>query len=199
MKSDQHAVGILYTWMSPNHGEGRRFLGDFLSQLPPAAANTVESKTLTQHYQDVPKLTLPYGGQRTFYVTEMSNTIVDMVTEALKDMPPGLSLGWTMATHANGPNAPPNCFGAGSHTLLSFTDMVPDEHLLGPATRWNNALYDKMRGSGDPAILEGSYPPLTRPGDRTAEQLFGDKWARAAELKAKYDPDNVFRFAVPRM
>ena len=87
--------------------------------------------------------------------------------------------------------------GPDSHILLNFTDMVSEAHALPAAKEWNDKVYERLRNSGDAAILDGSYPALTRPDDRSAEQLYGDKWPRVRVLKQKYDPFNVFKHTAP--
>lgn len=60
----------------------------------------------------------------------------------------------------------------------------------------SNSLGPELRG--DFAATSG-YDGLTvyvnyAAGDETLEQIYGDKLPRLASLKAKYDPDNVFKF-----
>lgn len=199
LKLQQRMLAIMFTWSDPDHGKAQSYLQDFLNVLPPVMANTIQTKTLTKHFEDVPLHCLPWGGQRSLYLSHMSAPVVDILMDALSRMPDEPNMGWSMTLQADPPGAPPNCFGVGTHIMLSFSDMVPEERLLAPAREWNNALFEKLIDSGDPALMGGSYPPLTRPGDKTPEELFGKKWARAKALKEKYDPQNVFKYAVPKM
>ncbi|KAL5889148.1 hypothetical protein ACKVWC_004392 [Pyricularia oryzae] len=43
------------------------------------------------------------------------------------------------------------------------------------------------------------FPGTTPPGVKTAAQVFGDKWPRARELKRRFDPENVFCHAIPKI
>ncbi|CAI6100913.1 unnamed protein product [Clonostachys chloroleuca] len=194
----RRTFSIVFSWGGSDVEEGSKYLETFTAALPPVKMNTVQQKSLLGHYESLQIPCLPYGGQRSIYIKELSSGIFDTLMEALKIKPEFANIGWSMKTVIDHEAIVPNCFGAGSHILLSFTDMVPEEKYLAEARKWNDWLYDKIRSSGDPAVMEGSYPALTRPDDRTAEQLFGDKWPRAKELKAKFDPNNVFKHAFPK-
>lgn len=191
-------IAVFFNWEDADLEKGKKYLEDFLAVMPPLKMSTVGHKTLTEHFEGLPVHLPRWGGQRSLYVKEMSPGIVDIVLEAMEGMPNDVNIAWTMPTKFD-ETSPPNCFGGDSAINLSFTDMAHEEKDYAPAKEWADALYGKLRASGDAALLEGSYPPLTPTADRTAAQMFGDKWARAKELKNKYDPDNVFKFAVPRM
>lgn len=190
---------IFFTWSDPDLEKGQQFVESFVAALPPVMMNTVKEKTLFTHYAEMPNMCLPWGGQRSLTIKELSTNIFDILMEAMDVMPPGVNITWTDVIEANEVTGPKNCHGSGRHILLSFSDMVAEENQLAPARAWNNALYNKLRASGDDAILEPSYPALTRPEDKTPQQLFGKKWSRVTELKEKHDPNNVFKYAVPRM
>ena len=199
LKMQSRIFAIFFTWSDPDLEKGQKYLDSFIATLPPVKMSTVKAKTPTEHQQDVPLKCLPWGAQRSLYVKRMSPAMIDTLIEALETMPADVNLGWSAMVNVDHASTPKNCFGAGRHILLSFSDMVPDETLLASARAWTDTLYGKFCALGDDAILEGSYPPLTRPSDKTAEQLFGDKWSRAKELKAKFDPNDIFKYAVPRM
>ena len=197
LKNPNKSLIILFTWGSPDHDKGHEYLDTFTAELPGIQMKTVDAKTVIEQQESAMHPCLPWGGQRSIYIKEMTPDVVKMVMEALDTMPQDVNMGWSMTT--TGASTPANTFGAGTHILFSFSDLVSEESRLPEARKWNDALYDRMRSSGSSAIMEGSYPPLTRPGDRSAEQLFGEKYPRARALKGKFDPENVFKYAVPRM
>jgi hypothetical protein len=199
MKTKARMLAIFFSWSDPDHEKGRAFLKSFLDVLPPVRVNTVSPKSPIEHHQQFPLKSLPWGGQRSIYIQSLSPGVLEILIEALATMPPDLNIGWSQEVAINHDTCPSNCFGIGNHMFLSFSDIVPEQHLIQEARAWNDGLYTKLRQSGDSAILEGSYPPLTRPDDRTPAQLFGDKWERVKELKNKYDPDNVFRHGAPEI
>ncbi|KAG9256565.1 uncharacterized protein F5Z01DRAFT_634147 [Emericellopsis atlantica] len=192
------SVAMSFTWASDNHEKGKEFLDRLLTRLPPPKMNMVASKSLVGYFDSVRPPCLPWGCQRSIYVKELSTGLINILMDSLKVIPPQVNIAWSMTIQAQRAQSPPNCFGAATHMLLSFSDMTSSEDALAAARSWNDELYTKLRGSGDEALLDGSYPPLTRPADRTAEQLFGNKWPRARELKETFDPENVYKWAVPR-
>lgn len=192
-------LGISYTWGDPDHDKGNDNLQKLIDVLPPVKVNTVATKSCVEHQQQVQIPCLPWGGQRSIYVKTMTPKIIGMLLDAMPNMPASVNISCSMDIVIDHNTCPPNCFGASSHMLLTFADTVSEEGLLEEASAWSDKLYASLRGSGDSALLEGSYPPLTRPDDRTAAQLFGDKWARVRELKRKYDPANVFKNVAPNI
>lgn len=195
----ERMLAIMFTWSDPDHERGKAYLQEFIEILPPIKMNTVSTKSPAQHNEQVPMRCLPWGGQRSIYIKEMSQGIIDILMAAFRVMPDTVNIGWSMEVAIDHKSCLPNCFGVGNHIMLSFADMVPEESLLKEARAWNDALYTRLRESGESAIMEGSYPPLTRPDDRSAEQLFGDKWQRVRDLKTKYDSGNVFGHGAPKI
>lgn len=193
------SLAVFFTWAGDDLQLGQQHLAQFLAEMPPPRINTVKAKSVTEHYEAIPRVSLPWGSQRSVHVKAMSSGVVDIVMDAVETMRPGVNIAWTMKHTVDHASTAPNCFGVGGHILLSSSDMVSEESLLPAAAKWNEELYQRLRSSGDEAILESSYASLTRTEDRTAEQLFGDKWPRARELKARYDAGNVFKHAVPKM
>lgn len=199
LQLQSRVLGIMTTWASSDHDKGQKVIDDFIAHLPPVKMNTIASKSITEHFEAVPVHNAPWGAQRSIYIRDMTPSLARMFNEALKTLPEDVNMSWTGKVHIDHDTAPKNCFGVGSHCLLTFSDMVNKEESLEKAREWNDGVYKMFRESGDQAVLEGSYPPLARPGDRTPEQLFGEKLGRAKELKTKYDPEGVFKHAVPRM
>jgi hypothetical protein len=189
---------MLFNWAGTDLEEGKRHLQIFIDALPGVKMNTVQQKSLLDNYKGMQVPCLPFGGQRSIYIKELSAGILDILMEARNVMPAWVNMGWSGEVDVDHSKTVPNCFGAGKHIFLSFNDMVPEEKDLAAARAWNDQLFEKLRASGDSAVLEGSYAALTRPTDRSAEQIFGDKWPRAKELKDKHDPSNMFKYAVPR-
>lgn len=170
LKLRSRMLAIMFIWDDSNHNKGKQYLEKFIAEMPAVKMNTVGSMALMQRYEHVPLRNLPWRCQRSLYVKEMPQSLVDMFMDALKVMPLEVNMGWPHTARIDHSTAQANYFGAESYILLSFSDMVPDdERLLAEARAWNDALYDKLRASGESALLEGSYPPLAQPGDRTTE------------------------------
>jgi hypothetical protein len=192
-------LAVFFTWADGDPAGGQAYLDKYMADLPQPWKNSVATKTVVEHYEAVPSIMLPYGGQRSAYLRTMPPAIVDILMDAAEAMPAGVNLSWTMSHELDRSRMVPNTFGEDTHIFLSWSDMVPEESMLPAARAWNDGLYEKLWASKSDALLETAYAALSRTEDRTAEQLFGDRWSRARELKDKFDPDNVFKYAVPRM
>lgn len=199
MKLPQPMIVVMFTWCGQNQEQGKKCMEEMLASMPPVVANTVQEKSMVEHQEQVPLPYRPYGGQRSIYLSEMSPRLVDIIQDAVKSMPAESNLGWSMTTTAGRPGMPPNTFGVDSHMLFSFADTVSEESLLQAAQKWTDELHEQLRSSGEAAVMLGSYPPLTRSTDRSPEQLYGKKWEKVKELKQKFDPDNVFKWAAPKI
>ncbi|KAH8651300.1 hypothetical protein BX600DRAFT_554160 [Xylariales sp. PMI_506] len=187
---------VLWTWADDDHEAGRKYLDIFLKTIPPAAINTVSSATVIQHQERMPIPCPPWGGQRSIYLREMTTEILDIIIESLKAMPKesGLNVSWSDSI----PQASvANCFGAGRHVFFSSSSMVFQKENRELAEQWNKGLVERIRSSGDGAVMSGAYASLNPPGERTPGQIFGEAWHTVQELKTKYDPDNIFRYAYP--
>lgn len=191
-------LAVMIVYAEDNEEQCESFLQRFISHLPRVNMNTVARKTIIQQMEQVPIHCAAYGGQRSIYVADMSAQITDIAIGAIGKMPPEVNFGWSMKTPVGRHTNASHTFGGpDSHILVNFSDMVSEENFLPAAKAWNDELYEELRGCGEAAVLEGSYPALTRPDDRSAEQLYGDKWLRVKELKQTYDPDGVFKHASP--
>ncbi|GAA2554686.1 FAD-dependent oxidoreductase [Winogradskya consettensis] len=141
----------------------------------------------------------PYGRHvdlRTRSVPEVSDEIVDVLTEHFARVPSPLS---TVALHAFGgaaarvaPDA--TAFGLRTpHRLIEMISLWPDASRSAENRRWTADLDEALR----PFALPGGYANLLGPG--ATDQIpfsFGANATRLRSIKEKYDPRGVFT-AIP--
>ncbi|KAI6480874.1 hypothetical protein MCOR18_004972 [Pyricularia oryzae] len=60
-------------------------------------------------------------------------------------------------------------------------------------------MLEGVRGVPGHLGIRRKFPGTTPPGEKTAAQVFGGNWPRASSLKRRYDPENVFCHAIPKM
>jgi FAD/FMN-containing dehydrogenase len=118
--------------------------------------------------------------------------LAEMPAVELRGMPrdPMVNVSWTEVAIDPGVK---HCIGVGaSHVFLSASHFVSDVKNREAADAWSRGLFEAVRNGA----YDAAHPGLTR--EKTLEEQLGCKAARARELKARYDPNNVFRYAVPR-
>ena len=62
---------------------------------------------------------------------------------------------------------------------------------------WAEAFGRELRAAE--GALEGTYMSLTAEDTVDLAKIYGEKLPRLLELKRKFDPENVFKNAVPRL
>ncbi len=193
-------VMIVPTWCGPPE-EGEAHLAPFL-RLGTLLANTVDAMSYGA------SLTLfdPYlvNGQRalmeTCWLPVLDGGGIQVLVEA---MAAAVSPGCAIFTHefrgaASRVPAEATAFGLRrDHVLVEILATFADRSDKGEEQRhhqWAQAARQALDGRA----LPGGYPNLLAAGDPDrAKQSYGPNAARLANAKRRYDPDNVFRSAIP--
>ncbi|OTB06401.1 hypothetical protein M426DRAFT_20855 [Hypoxylon sp. CI-4A] len=84
--------------------------------------------------------------------------------------------------------------GGSSHARTGVHDTRE-----GTGAEWSNALLDELWEKDPEKILESSYVSFMGNEDSVRRKIYGSHHDALLALKRKYDPDNVFKFAVPRL
>lgn len=186
-----------FSWYGDDLEKGKEFLASYVKAIPPVKVNMVEEKTATEYINGPPYPSLPFGGVRSAVIDQVDGEVLDILVDALKKKAMAGNMTWAEGYEIDHSKLPKNTFGPGNHTFFTFSDIAPAEALHTEAKEWADSLDAALKKSK--AWTSCTYAPLTRPGTRTAKETMGDKYQRAIELKKKYDPENVFRHAVPEM
>ena len=83
------------------------------------------------------------------------------------------------------------------HVMIEVLGMSNDETSLDEAGAW--ALDSRKEMLGVDAALETSYLALTSPEFADLEKIYGTKLEELKKLKRVYDPNNFFKYTVPRI
>lgn len=190
---------VFWTWADADHETGKQYLDKFVAATPPMKVNSVQSKTLPQHYAALQDHNAPWGGMRTQYFSKMTSALIETIVTALETIPndPMCHLSWSGDIPIN-PKLK-HLIGVGqSHIFFWSSFFTSDARNKDIAETWNRDLFKAARHAGASVLLEAAHPGLTPSGEKTLEQHLGSKAGKGRELKSRYDPENVFSLALPR-
>lgn len=135
------------------------------------------------------------GYEKAVYLDELSDAAIDVIAEHVprKASPmsfmPTFSLGGAYARHADDDSA----FGGSRRTryVVNIAAVAPTPELLAADREWARAFWSELvphaQGIGSYVNFMTELEP-----DRVAASYGADKYARLSQVKAAYDPDNVF-------
>jgi hypothetical protein len=83
--------------------------------------------------------------------------------------------------------------------MLEVIALAKDPPSEVAAAEWAQACTRDLHAADPDNILESSYVTLGSGDDPDYRKIYGDQYDRLVELKSKYDPKNVFKYAVPKV
>ena len=84
------------------------------------------------------------------------------------------------------------------HNMMELMALATDKKLAeGPIAQWAKACIKELREEDPENILESTYVSLGSREDSDYKKIYGAQYDKLVSLKTKYDPDNVFKLAVP--
>ncbi|KAH7129779.1 hypothetical protein B0J13DRAFT_678855 [Dactylonectria estremocensis] len=83
------------------------------------------------------------------------------------------------------------------HIMLELLGVGPDEETGKEAAEWSMAARNELMGLEE--ATKKVYIAVTSPECSDWEDVFGDKLEQLRELKKEYDPNGVFKNAIPRL
>ena len=202
------AMMVTFIWSSSDYDAGRACL-DKLANLGPCVMNTVAQVSIPDWVKQIEAF-CPfgvYGGSRGLSFASLSENVLGIIGKHLEKMPSDPTT--IFATHLLDPQSPSckdpelakgACFNPvlrQGHIMLEIIGSVMDEGRLEGSQEWIRGLYDELKGTGE--NLEGTYISLSKPEDAGLEEWYGVNTKELVRLKGKYDPEGLFRWAVPRI
>jgi len=193
-------IMLVPTW-SGRQAQGDEHIAPLL-ELGTLLANTLDAV----RYGTSLSVFNPYivNGQRVFMETcslpALDSASIDLLVEA---MAKAVSSGCAIVSHefrgaASRVPAEATAFGLRrDHVLIEIIASCPDRPDRSEERRHQQWVRDTRRAF-DPIALPGAYPNLLGPDDADrAAGSFGPNVERLARVKRLYDPEDVFRSAIP--
>jgi hypothetical protein len=199
------AFSLTLVWSSEDHDTGRAIIAK-IAALGPVMMNTVEPKTIADHIDfigtQVPQRA--YGTCQTVSIRKLNEDATEILGRAFEKMPS--SFGTSLGVHElRGPSAAPNpksVFASREpHFMLELISLVAKEEEVNESIEWATSLKNELLQMDPSNLLSGTYISVTRPGDVPLSKIYGpgSNFETLLGLKRKYDPQNVFSLAVPRL
>ncbi|KAI0189765.1 hypothetical protein EV127DRAFT_340548 [Xylaria flabelliformis] len=85
------------------------------------------------------------------------------------------------------------------HLMIELVAMTGVQDLEAKGAEWSQAFLKELKDSDPLNILESAYVSLLGNDDSDYKAIYGEHYNKLLELKQSYDPDNVFKYAVPRL
>ncbi|KAF3762993.1 hypothetical protein M406DRAFT_73652 [Cryphonectria parasitica EP155] len=163
--------------------------------------NATEAKTVAKYSEDNEKL-VSYGIHGRTYTVSLkawTPTSVRILVTYSASVPGGNSM---ISIH--GLRSPPanedSVFGAREdHHMVEIISLTTDPALEGEVSAWGQGLLRELKEQDASNIVDSAYLPLLDYGEVDSKKIYGRHNETVVSLKKKYDPENVFKHAAPRV
>lgn len=197
------AISAGIVWSSDDHETGQLWIAKILA-LGKVIMNTIAPTTMVQYAEAMAAQldSSSFGSVQTLSVRRWTKETTQIIGRYLDIMPTSIGTGFIMH-EIRGPSAAPN---TGSvfrsrepHLMLELISMVSKEEDTEESEEWATRLKTELLQKDPVNVLPGTYISVTRPGDAPTSEMYGPNYQTLLGLKKKYDPQNVFSLAVPRL
>ncbi len=144
---------------------------------------------------------IPFGQHRCYwkshYLADLGNHVIDAIIDgnAEPPSPHTLSSIWNFGGATARVASDATAFGDRSMPYMFSIDSIwdtPDQDETN--IDWTRAFWHRMKAHSDKGRMYLNFPGQGEEGDELVRKTFGDNFVRLAEIKKRYDPDNLFRF-----
>lgn len=192
------AVGA--TWTAANHADGREWIAK-IANLGNCLMNNPEPRAVKDYVEFNETLITfgSYGRGYTLNIQRYTRQTAEVLAHYTASIPGG---GIAMSLHMLRAPAPgePSVFGSRvEHHMVELVAMTPVQDLEVKGAEWARGLMRDLKKSDPENIIESSYVALLGEDDSDYRMIYGSHYEELVPLKKKYDPDNVFKHAVPRL
>ncbi|KAI0594720.1 FAD-binding domain-containing protein [Biscogniauxia sp. FL1348] len=194
------AIGV--TWAADNHEEGREWFNKIASLGTKCLMNNPETKSVAAYTEFNESLVTygSYGRGYTISVKKYTPKLAEVLARYTASIPGG---GIALSLHMLRAPSPSkeSVFGSRvEHHMVELVAMTPVEDLELAGAEWARGFIKDLREGDEPEnVLEASYVSLLGNDDSDYEKIYGPFYDELMALKNKYDPNNVFKYAVPRL
>jgi hypothetical protein len=191
--------GIAATWSSGDVKQGSIEM-DKLAALGPCIFDHREVKTPTKYLEDNDTV-VPYGVYGrcfTLSIKKLTPQTAAVLAKYSSQLPSPISMLWTHALRKPVESEDSVFGGKTVHTILDICAFTNDEELKLRTIEWGRGLQQAVRDKDSDNVLDSGYLPLMDTTEVKMQKMYHRHLPTVRALKIKYDPDNVFRYALPQ-
>lgn len=194
------ALALLAVWGAADHDEGRRWF-EKIGALSNCIMNSPEPKSVHKFVMDNENVVtwLSYGRTYTTSVKRYTPQTAKVLAKYGGLIPGG---GTAISVHTLRSPKPSEDSVFGSrvdHLMIEIIAVSPDQMYEEKAAAWALAMQKELKETDPENILESSYISLLGDEDTDLKKVYGRHYDVLLDLKRKYDPQNVFKYAVPKL
>ncbi|OTA55873.1 FAD-binding domain-containing protein [Hypoxylon sp. EC38] len=192
------AIGA--TWADADHEEGKKWINKIAS-LGNCLVNNPEPRSVAAYCEFNERFITygSYGRGYTLNVEKYTPKTAEILAKYTASLPGGgiaISLHMLRAPEPNensvfGPRV--------EHHMIELVTPTPVKDLEAKGAEWAHELMRELRENDPENIMESAYVSLLDNEDSDYRKIYGSHFDTLVALKKKYDPDNVFKYAVPRL
>ncbi|CAK7207537.1 hypothetical protein SEUCBS139899_010347 [Sporothrix eucalyptigena] len=199
------ALGL--TWTGSDHDEANRWINKVADALatgtgrPPIIKQAAPTSVFDYAEQNEKMLTYGVYG-RVYPLNFRAYTAKTAAILARYNLSiPGSECGISIHSLRSPPANKSSVFGTRvDHNMLEVIALAKDRDAAeGPVAQWAEACIKELREMDPDNFMESTYVSLGSDADSDYRKIYGSQYERLVSLKTKYDPDNVFKFAVPKI
>ena len=202
------AIGA--TWASDDQAEGRRWIDRIAALVGPCIVNDPKPTSVAAYAEFNESLVTfgSFGRCYTLNLARLTPAVAGVLAKHTAALPGG-GIGLAVHTLREQPAVsgtappPPSVFGARvPHHMVELVAATAAPELEVSGAEWAARVLRELREVDPGNVLESSYVSLVGArGDDDADyrKIYGGHYDVLVELKRKYDPRNVFKYAVPRL
>lgn len=188
-------------WASEDIETGRQHLEKWKAIWPVAVDAVTETTPIAWLQSQQPSVP-PWGssshtGYRSVLLRELGPEPNAVLNQFSKSMPKNAHLATWLEHHVHGVATRPtlsSCYAyREQHILLEILGVNISPDVAKDVISWASGLDDEAHEL--PQSIKGGYSALTKESI-PLEQCFPGHWTKMQQLKAKYDPSNVFRYTI---
>jgi hypothetical protein len=188
------------TWADADQEEGKKWFAK-IAALGNCLMNNPEPKSVSAYVAFNESLLVygSYGRGYTLNIDKYTPKTAEVLAKYTNLIPGG---GIAVSLHSlRAPAASKeSVFGSRvDHIMVELVSMTPVQDLEIKGAEWSRDFIRELRESDPDNVLESSYVSLLGEDDSDYKKIYGSHYDRLVALKKKYDPENVFKYAVPRL